>query len=97
MRVFVSPAALTTLLFFFPAERSLNAIREICARCPLAMEQSLLEDLIQYTKTRDKGCVGGGVDQIVKENWGTNLSSSGCISSSTQCGDGRSLADSALP
>jgi protein SDA1 len=32
----------------------LNAIREICARCPLAMNEDLLGDLIQYRNYRDK-------------------------------------------
>lgn len=33
----------------------LNSIRELCARCPLAMTPTLLEDLIQYKSHRDKG------------------------------------------
>jgi protein SDA1 len=32
----------------------LNSIREICARCPLAMNEDLLGDLIQYRNYRDK-------------------------------------------
>ena len=32
----------------------LNAIREICTRCPNAMNQTLLEDLVQYRKYKDK-------------------------------------------
>ncbi|KAJ8311774.1 hypothetical protein KUTeg_010673 [Tegillarca granosa] len=32
----------------------LNSVREICARCPLAMSEDLLGDLIQYKKHRDK-------------------------------------------
>lgn len=35
----------------------LNSIREICQRCPLAMDSDLLEDLIMYRKSRDKGVV----------------------------------------
>lgn len=33
----------------------LNAIRETCARQPLAMEDTLLQDLVQYRKSKDKG------------------------------------------
>lgn len=33
----------------------LNAIREICARAPLAMTPDLLEDLTMYKSSRDKG------------------------------------------
>jgi protein SDA1 len=33
----------------------LNAIREICVRCPLAMTETLLHDLSQYKGARDKG------------------------------------------
>eukprot|EP01129_Flabellula_baltica_P004309 TRINITY_DN148_c0_g2_i1.p1 TRINITY_DN148_c0_g2~~TRINITY_DN148_c0_g2_i1.p1 ORF type:complete len:685 (-),score=149.52 TRINITY_DN148_c0_g2_i1:32-2053(-) len=33
----------------------LNSIREICLRCPLAMNETLLKDLIQYKKSKDKG------------------------------------------
>jgi protein SDA1 len=32
----------------------LNSIREICLRCPLAMNETLLHDLIQYKKSKDK-------------------------------------------
>ncbi|KAK6074554.1 SDA1 domain-containing protein [Seiridium cupressi] len=32
-----------------------NAIREICARQPLAMGDTLLQDLVQYRKSKDKG------------------------------------------
>ena len=37
--------------FFF----SINAIREICTRCPLALENTLLQDLTQYKEHRNKG------------------------------------------
>lgn len=37
------------------ASAGLNAIREICARQPLAMNQTLLQDLVQYRKSKDKG------------------------------------------
>lgn len=33
----------------------INSIREICARQPLAMGDSLLQDLVQYRKSKDKG------------------------------------------
>jgi protein SDA1 len=33
----------------------LNAIREICARQPLAMVDTLLQDLVMYRKSKDKG------------------------------------------
>lgn len=32
----------------------INAIREVCVRCPLAMNEDLLQDLAQYKKYRDK-------------------------------------------
>lgn len=35
----------------------LNAIREICARQPLAMNETLLQDLVLYRKSKDKGVV----------------------------------------
>jgi protein SDA1 len=37
------------------AAAGLNAIREICFRQPLAMSDSLLQDLVQYRKSKDKG------------------------------------------
>ncbi|KAK9696697.1 Severe Depolymerization of Actin [Basidiobolus ranarum] len=33
----------------------LNGIREICSRCPLAMTETLLQDLTEYKGHRDKG------------------------------------------
>eukprot|EP01130_Rhizamoeba_saxonica_P013639 TRINITY_DN5836_c1_g1_i1.p1 TRINITY_DN5836_c1_g1~~TRINITY_DN5836_c1_g1_i1.p1 ORF type:complete len:666 (-),score=149.47 TRINITY_DN5836_c1_g1_i1:1927-3699(-) len=33
----------------------INTIREICTRCPLVMNKTLLKDLIQYKKSKDKG------------------------------------------
>lgn len=38
----------------------LNSIREICKRQPEAMEADLLEDLIEYRKSRDKGVMAAG-------------------------------------
>lgn len=32
----------------------LNTIREICLRCPFAMDATLLQDLVQYKKYKDK-------------------------------------------
>ncbi|QKX61913.1 uncharacterized protein TRUGW13939_09069 [Talaromyces rugulosus] len=37
------------------ASAGLNAIREICVRQPLAMEETLLQDLVMYKKSKDKG------------------------------------------
>ncbi|PKS05568.1 hypothetical protein jhhlp_008086 [Lomentospora prolificans] len=37
------------------AAAGLNAIREICVRQPLAMNETLLQDLVQYRKSKDKG------------------------------------------
>ena len=39
------------------AAAGLNAIREICARQPLAMNDTLLQDLVGYRKSKDKGVV----------------------------------------
>lgn len=33
----------------------INSVREICVRCPLAMDKDLLQDLAQYKKHTDKG------------------------------------------
>ncbi|KAI8944335.1 SDA1-domain-containing protein [Xylaria longipes] len=33
----------------------INAIREICARQPIAMNETLLQDLVEYRKSKDKG------------------------------------------
>ncbi|KAI5295717.1 Severe Depolymerization of Actin [Ascosphaera acerosa] len=37
------------------ASAGLNAIREVCVRQPLAMHDTLLQDLVQYRKSKDKG------------------------------------------
>lgn len=37
------------------AASGLNAIREICVRQPLCMNETLLQDLIMYRKSKDKG------------------------------------------
>jgi len=39
------------------ASAGLNAIREICVRQPLAMNDTLLQDLVQYRKSKDKGVI----------------------------------------
>ncbi|KAF2104336.1 SDA1-domain-containing protein, partial [Rhizodiscina lignyota] len=49
---FVSEAAAAEV-----ASAGLNAIREICARQPLAMDETLLQDLVMYRKSKDKGVV----------------------------------------
>ena len=33
----------------------LNSVREICARAPLCMNETLLQDLAQYKSHKDKG------------------------------------------
>lgn len=47
---FVSEAAAAEV-----ATAGLNAIREICSRQPLAMNDTLLQDLVMYKKSKDKG------------------------------------------
>ncbi|KAI1845362.1 hypothetical protein JX265_005224 [Neoarthrinium moseri] len=47
---FVSEAAAAEV-----CSAGLNAIREICSRQPLAMGDTLLQDLVQYRKSKDKG------------------------------------------
>ena len=47
---FVSEAAAAEV-----ASAGLNAIREICVRQPLAMNDVLLQDLVMYRKSKDKG------------------------------------------
>lgn len=47
---FVSEAAAAQV-----ASAGLNAIREICVRQPLAMNDILLQDLVMYRKSKDKG------------------------------------------
>lgn len=49
---FVSEAAAAEV-----ASAGLNAIREICIRQPLAMNPTLLQDLVMYKKSKDKGVV----------------------------------------
>ncbi|CAG0918191.1 unnamed protein product [Notodromas monacha] len=58
----VGEALLRTVANNFVTERNssevmavgLNAIREICARCPLAMTEELLGDLVEYKSHREK-------------------------------------------
>lgn len=47
---FISEAAAAEV-----ASSGLNAIREICMRQPLAMKDTLLQDLVMYRKSKDKG------------------------------------------
>lgn len=47
---FVSEAAAAEV-----ASAGLNTIREICVRQPLAMNDTLLQDLVMYRKSKDKG------------------------------------------
>ena len=47
---FVSEAAASEV-----ASAGLNAMREVCTRQPLAMNETLLQDLIMYRKSKDKG------------------------------------------
>lgn len=47
---FVSEASASEI-----ASAGLNAIREICVRQPLAMNDTLLQDLVMYRKSKDKG------------------------------------------
>lgn len=47
---FVSEAAASEV-----AAAGLNSIREVCVRQPLAMTETLLQDLVQYRKSKDKG------------------------------------------
>lgn len=47
---FVSEAAAAEV-----ASSGLNAIREVCVRQPLAMNDTLLQDLVMYKKSKDKG------------------------------------------
>lgn len=56
---------LRTLVNNFVTERNstdamaigLNAIRELCSRCPIAMSQDLLQDLVQYKNYRERSVV----------------------------------------
>ena len=47
---FISEAAAAEV-----ASAGLNAVREICVRQPLAMNDTLLQDLVMYRKSKDKG------------------------------------------
>ncbi|EMC92188.1 hypothetical protein BAUCODRAFT_281198 [Baudoinia panamericana UAMH 10762] len=47
---FVSEAAAAEV-----ASAGLSGIREVCVRQPLAMNETLLQDLVQYRKSKDKG------------------------------------------
>lgn len=47
---FVSEASASAV-----ASAGLNGIREVCVRQPLVMTETLLQDLVQYRKSKDKG------------------------------------------
>lgn len=75
---FVSEAAAAEV-----AAAGLNAIREICVRQPLAMTETLLQDLVQYRKSKDKGVMMAakgllslyrevGADMLKKRDRGKN-------------------------
>ncbi|KAK2053780.1 SDA1-domain-containing protein [Colletotrichum caudatum] len=77
---FVSEAAAAEV-----AAAGLNAIREICARQPLAMTDTLLQDLVQYRKSKDKGTMMAakgllslyrevGADMLMKRDRGKDAS-----------------------
>ena len=58
------------------ASAGLNAIREIAARQPLAMTDTLLQDLVQYRKSKDKGVMmaGRGLLSLYREKGAEMLS-----------------------
>ena len=75
---FVSEAAAAEV-----ASAGLNAIREICVRQPLAMNTTLLQDLVMYKKSKDKGVMMAskgllslyrevGADMLKKRDRGKN-------------------------
>ena len=77
---FVSEAAAAEV-----ASAGLNGIREICIRQPLAMNQTLLQDLVMYKKSKDKGVMMAakgllglyrevGVDMLKKRDRGKKAS-----------------------
>lgn len=47
----------------------INAVREVCRRQPWGMEEDLLEDLVEYRKSRDKGVIAAarGLLQLYRE------------------------------
>ena len=47
----------------------LNSIREICGRCPLAMNEDLLGDLVQYKTYKDKAvsCAAKSLIQLFRD------------------------------
>ncbi|KAL9625440.1 MAG: hypothetical protein Q9160_000503 [Pyrenula sp. 1 TL-2023] len=61
---FVSEAAASEV-----ASAGLNAIREICVRQPLAMNSTLLQDLVMYKKSKDKGVMTAarGLQNLYRE------------------------------
>jgi protein SDA1 len=61
---FVSEAAASEV-----AAAGINAIREIAVRQPLCMNETLLQDLVQYQKSKDKGVVmaAKGLQSLYRE------------------------------
>jgi protein SDA1 len=65
----VPPECLTplvaTLVNYFVTDKSrpevisigINTVRELCVRVPLVMDETLLGDLVEYRKERDRGVV----------------------------------------
>ncbi|EDQ85727.1 uncharacterized protein MONBRDRAFT_38740 [Monosiga brevicollis MX1] len=54
LRDFFSPVQISLRMPLLGHLNRLNSIAAICARCPLAMTQPLLEDLIQYKSSKHK-------------------------------------------
>lgn len=50
----------------------LNAVREICSRCPLAMGEDLLRDLVMYKAYKEKSVMMAARSLIVLYRWGNN-------------------------
>ena len=67
---FVSEAAATEV-----AAVGLNSIREICVRQPLAMNETLLQDLVDYRKSKDKGVMmaARGLLSLFRQNGGADM------------------------
>ena len=61
---FVHPGVATEVI-----AAGLNAIREVCRRQPLAMEEDMLGDLIEYKKSKDKAVIAAsrGLLQLYRQ------------------------------
>src|SRR5436190_17470596 len=87
--------------------RSLNTIREICARAPLGMTADLLQDLTSYKTSRDKGVVNAArslislyrdvaPEMLLRKDRGKNVSmamSAGQLGQKIQFGVERNVAN----